>query len=293
MILDSALNSFLTQLVADGRSPHTVAQYERHLRAFGYWLGREAACATLGDLEHETIARYMSSPEARTRPDGRPRKPTTMNAMRSSLRGFFHYLHRSGAIGSDPARVLRSARVGERRPTPMKEPEVTRLFETLRCDDSSATRRDHALFAFLLGTGARLGSALALRVEDLELDAGEALLRELKGGGEQRVFLSDDVVQLLRHLLRTRTSGAVFLGHGDQSLTTRHARRRFSVWLDRAGLPKGYSPHSLRHTFATRLYQRTGDIALTKEALGHACISSTMVYARASQDQVRAAVLAV
>lgn len=60
----------------------------------------------------------------------------------------------------------------------------------LAAGTSAAARRDHALVAFLLDTGARLSSALALDVADLDLHAGYATLRELKGGGTLEVFLS-------------------------------------------------------------------------------------------------------
>jgi site-specific recombinase XerC len=214
-----------------------------------------------------------------------------MNALRSSVRGFFAYLHRSGRLASDPARVVRMARTGSSVPQPLKPAEAEQLRKTLATATTKADRRDQALFSFLLATGARLSSALAMQVSDLDLDSGEARLRELKGGGTLTVYLDANLVQLLRRELDDRSDGPVFGSSTGKRLTARHAQRRFEHWRDRAGLPKRYSPHSLRHTFATRLYERTGDILVVKEALGHKAIGSTMVYARASADRVRAAVL--
>ncbi|MBI5433295.1 MAG: tyrosine-type recombinase/integrase [Planctomycetes bacterium] len=64
--------------------------------------------------------------------------------------------------------------------------------------------------------------------------------------------------------------------------------RRLELWLDRAGLPHR-GAHALRHSFATRLYQRTGDVLLVKEALGHRSVVSTLVYAQADEGRLRRA----
>jgi integrase/recombinase XerC len=74
-------------------------------------------------------------------------------------------------------------------------------------------------------------------------------------------------------------------------LSPRHVQRRFEEWLAKAGVRARYSPHSLRHSFALGLYERTGDVLLVQAALGHRAISSTLVYARASAERVRAAVV--
>jgi site-specific recombinase XerC len=144
----------------------------------------------------------------------------------------------------------------------------------------------------MAATGLRLSSALALDVEDLDLDRGEVQVRRVKGGGEQMVFLADAVRDRLRDHVGERLSGPLFLGRGGSRLGHRQAQRRFADWVQKARLRGGISPHSLRHGFALSLYERTGDLLLVQAALGHASITSTTVYAQASQERVRAAVLA-
>jgi integrase/recombinase XerD len=237
------------------------------------------------------VARFLAAAEADRRTESRSRRPGSLNALPSSLRGFFGYLEHAGVLKRNPARLLRMARVGGREPRAMPERDVERLVATLRAAGGWQARRDLALFAFLLATGARLGSAMALEVGDLDLGDGTATLREVKGGGEQRVFLRADVVELLSALVGTRRTGAVFLGRNGEPLTPRQAQRRFTGWLELAGIRGHYSPHSLRHTFALGLYERTGDVLVVQAALGHRSIASTLVYARASAERVRAAVI--
>ena len=109
MTLDDALDRFLTQLRADGRSVHTRRQYRRHVRLFAAWWRDVGAGGDVGAVSHEDVARFLASREARTRRDGGEKKATTVNTLRSSLRGFFGYLHRAGYIAADPTRLVRRA----------------------------------------------------------------------------------------------------------------------------------------------------------------------------------------
>lgn len=291
MALDSPTSRFLTQLRADGRSPHTVRQYARHLALLTLWWGREGSGDDIDAIGHLGLASFLASDSALLRPDGGPKKAASMNALRTSLRGFFDYLTRSGALASNPARVVRMARVPVVAPRPLKPAEIAHLRSALAAATGTAGRRDRALFGFLIATGARLGSALAMEVTDVDLDAQEVHLSELKGGGALTVYANADATTLLREAIGERRRGPVFCAQGGGRLSTRHAQRRFEHWLEVAGIPPRYSPHSLRHTFASRLYERTGDILVVKEALGHKSVTSTMVYARAGADRVRKVVL--
>ena len=86
MHIEKALERYELQLQADGRSEHTVAQVRRHVRLLTEWLGGDVA---LEHVNHEDLARFLTSDVVRLRADGRPRKATSANALRSSLRTFF------------------------------------------------------------------------------------------------------------------------------------------------------------------------------------------------------------
>jgi integrase len=128
-------------------------------------------------------------------------------------------------------------------------------------------------------------------VRDVNLAAGTATVRELKGGGTMTVYLRAELVELLAAAVGDRRSGPVFAGRDGGHLSPRHVQRRLEAWLAKAGVRGRYSPHSLRHTFGTALYELTGDVLLVQAALGHRAISSTLVYARASAERVRSSVV--
>ena len=120
-------------------------------------------------------------------------------------------------------------------------------------------------------------------------DAGELTVRTAKGDWPMRVFLGQKIREHLRRFIADRVTGPLFVGRTGGRLTTRQAHRRFVLWARRAGVNSGASPHTLRHTCATRTYARSRDILVVKEVLGHRSIASTLVYAAVGQARLRQA----
>jgi len=287
-ILD-AMERFSTQLEADGRSLHTIRQYQRHVRLLSTWLSETGHDGSVTRVEQETVARFLAGPAARTRADGTAKRNSSVNAVRASLRGFFAYLARADLVPSDPTRLVRRARCGVPAPRGLSAEDQHRLMVTLSAATDAAGFRDLALFTLMMRAGIRLGSAISLDVEDLDLEHGSLYLRHAKGDRRDAVILPSDVAEHLREWLADRIAGPVFRGTHGERLSARHVQRRFTGWLRRSGITRHATPHTLRHTFATNLYQKTGDVLLVKDALHHRSIASTLVYARAGEERLRLA----
>ena len=281
MRIEAALERFVTQLQADGRSPHTIGQYRRHVRALSAWARPRR---DLSDLSHQDVAAFMASPRARVRPDGGVKKANSVNALRTSVRMFMRYAHDAGWIAENPARLLRPAICGRPLPRALSDDETNRLLGAI------SDPRDHALFHLLVGSGIRIGSALALDVEDLDLPRREILLRRAKGDRVERVYLPAQVHDELVGYLAGRESGPLFQTHAGDRLQARQAHRRLAGWLSKARITTPASPHSLRHTFATHLLRKTGDIVIVQKALRHRNIESTLRYAALDDRRVREAI---
>lgn len=289
MLIEDALRRYLVQLQADGRSPHTLKQYQRHVRLLARWLEGEGRDQEVETIDHEVLALFLVSDAATRRPDGRPKKATAMNTLRSSLRTFFGYLHAAGYVAANPARLIRPARCGTPPPRALSTDEQGRLLAALDAAATPEERRDRVLFRLMLATGIRIGSALGLDVEDVDLENGDLWLRRTKGDRPDRAFLPQDTVALLREHLANPGMGPLFTGRGGRRLSARHVQRRLRTRLVSAGITRPASPHSLRHTMATRLYEATGDVLLVKSALGHRSILSSVVYAQAVPRRLREA----
>jgi integrase/recombinase XerC len=290
MDLQQALQVYLLQLRADGRSPHTIKNYERHLGSLLDWLVKCGKSAALDEITPQVLAEFLVSDDVRASGRGGLRSTSTVNAVRTSLRVVFGWLHDAGHTRINPARLIRRAICSPPPPKALSEAQVERLCAALASATGVATERDRAMVALMLGSGVRIGSAVALDVADVDLANGVLTARCVKRDRVQPVYFGADVRAKLEQLLaRLPGPGPVFRSPNGQRMSVRHACRRITAWLDRAGVHDA-SPHSLRHTFATRLLARTGDVFLVQKALGHRSIASTAVYLTVSDDRLRGAV---
>ena len=148
--------------------------------------------------------------------------------------------------------------------------------------------RDRMLVELLLGTGMRIGSALALDVADLDFAHGEIALRTTKNDRPTTVVMPAAIAKRMKAFVAGRTEGPVFMAH-EHRVSMRHAQRRLSGWFETAGIA-GRSAHSLRHSFACSLLNRTGDLRLVQAAMNHASIVSTTIYTQVDKAKLRAAV---
>jgi integrase/recombinase XerD len=289
MLLATAVRRFAVQMEADGKSPLTIRVYVAELERMGRKLGTRVPVRR---IRPATLAEYLTSDACRLGRDGRARSARTLNRTKAAIRLLFAYLVDAGTLRESPARLLQNARLDPPLPVTLTEREERQFLHALAVEarESHVGRRDHVLFTLLLRSGMRLSAALALHVNHLDLSNGVAITNG-KHARVQRVFLPRDVVRLLRtHLKRTQiTSGPVFRGRGGR-LSARQVQFRFRHYTDLAGIDRPVTIHSLRHTFATRLRQRTGDLRVVQVALGHRHLATTEVYASVGEDEVRRAV---
>jgi site-specific recombinase XerD len=290
MRIEQALEKYILQLKGNGRSEHTVAQVRRHVRLFEAWLESTDKSTELAQVGHEHVALFLASDTVTKRADGNLRKPTSANALRSSLRCFFGFAHAAGYATANPARLVQRARCDRREPKALPDGDCDRLLAALSGARSPSELRDRALFLTLLSAGLRIGSALHLDVSDADLDAGELRLRRMKNGGEDVVFLPPATAKVLREYVGGRTSGPLFQASHGGRLTARSVHRRLEQWAERAGIAGRVHPHRLPHTFGTRLFRSTSNVLLVARALCHKSVASTAIYVRVDSTSVRAAV---
>jgi site-specific recombinase XerD len=251
------------------------------------WARDVGSCGERIDrIGHEDVARFLAADLATVRPDGRAKLATAMNCLRSSVRVFFRFCREAGYLREDPARMVRRALCAPPPPRALSDDEQRRLLSVLGKARTQEDRRDAMLFELMLATGIRVGSAIALDVADVDLQRGELRLRTAKGDRPDFVFLNRMIRARLKRYLKGCGNGPLFTARG-RRVSTRHVQRRFSLWIQRAGINHQASPHSLRHSFGMRVYRKSGDVLLTKEALRHRSIASTIVYARAEEGRLR------
>ena len=228
------------------------------------------------------IDEALTSPEVITS-TGSLRSRASMHRFRAAIRSFFSWAEQNGLVPENPAASLILHRLPRNPPRFLTETEKRRLLKELRSRSTVVAMRDRIIIELFLGTGIRLQELVDLDVEDVDLDAKHLRVRA-KGGVPQVKFLKSNLRSLLRsYLTLRRRSGdsecpALFLSNRGERLCERQVARRLQYWLKAAGIDKKLSPHALRHTFATHLYSRTGNILVVQRALGHQDLSTTQVY---------------
>lgn len=282
MKLSLAIKCFETQLRADGKSERTRQAYLRDLGKLKCWLKRDAQVSIINP---DTLARFLANGNCE------PKSPLTINRTKTALRVFFRFLTDAGNLSENPARLIRSTPTSRRAPGYLSPDETGRLLDAISQSDGPIARRDHVMFSLLLGTGIRLSSLVALSASDVNLAQGTLTITG-KGARQETVFLSARLRRVLNRYIRVQGTGngtPLFRSRNGTRLGPRQIQLRLQHWLEVAAITKPLSVHSLRHTFATRLYAKTGDLRLVQRALGHRHIATTEIYARVEDKALRKA----
>ena len=284
MKLSTAITRFHTQLRADGKSERTRQAYLRDLRKLRCWLGRDVSVSS---VTPDNLARFLVAQTANG-----SKAPLSVNRTKTALRVFFRFLTDADYITENPARLIRSTPADRRMPSYLSTDEARRLVATISGSKSTVASRDHVMFSLLLGTGIRLSSLVALDVGDVNLPQ-RSIAITAKGGRKDTVFLSAKLCRFLAPHIKAHAAtdpAPLFSSLRASRLCARQVQLRLQHWLKAAGITRQLSVHSLRHTFATRLYRQTGDLRLVQRALGHRHIATTEIYARVEDAALRKAI---
>lgn len=142
--------------------------------------------------------------------------------------------------------------------------------------------RNLCLIMLMLKAGLRAGEVLALKVDDVDLNAGKVHLAKSGAAQERTLWLDEDLIGLINKWLQTRPHQSLYLFTTlkGERLKDRYLREMVKRLARKAGITKDVHPHLLRSTFAVQLIRETNDIRLAQNALGHRDISTTQAYVK-------------
>ena len=274
--------SYLRMIEARSYAPDTLRYAAAALKLFVSELpaGRRALVA--GDLtlaEPRDLDSFIEAERARGI------APSTVNGRVSQLREFFHFLIEEGLMARHPvSRRRHRLAVPEALPRPMPDADLVRFF---RAVDSV---RDRLIFLLMLRCGLRVSEACALEWDAVDLPALSVRVNGGKGDVDRIAYLAPDVEQSLR-LWQARRAASPYLFPSRKAAGCHIGRRNVYVmmrkYLSDAGLDGRYSPHCLRHTFATHLLNAGVTLEVLKELMGHRSIRMTLRYAQLYDETKR------
>ena len=278
---------WLAHLRAERRlSPKTVEAYERDLRQCldflcAHW-GARVTLKRFSQLQAQDVRAFM----AMRRADD----IASRSLMRTlaGLRSFGRFLEREGKGKVGALSAIRAPKVGKSLPKPLPVAAAKRLADAdERAGETRETwilARDAAVMALLYGSGLRISEALGLKRRDVPRPGeGDVLVITGKGNKTRMVpvlqnvlALVADYVALCPHPLPPE--GPIFVGARGGPLSPRIIQLAMERLRGALGLPDSATPHALRHSFATHLLSRGGDLRAIQELLGHSSLSTTQVY---------------
>ena len=223
----------------------------------------------------------------------------------SALRSFYAYYYKREMIHSNPTVLIDVPKIHDKSIIRLDTDEVALLLDYIEhCGDSltgqkrvyyeKTKERDLAIVTLLLGTGIRVSECVGLDIEDVDFkNNGIKVTR--KGGNEMVVYFGEEVEKALKRYLEVRTGITPLAGH-EHALFYSAQRKRMGVqavenmvkkYSRQITTTKKITPHKLRSTYGTALYQETGDIYLVADVLGHKDVNTTKKHYAASDDARR------
>lgn len=254
---------------------HTIDHAGAVIMAFMHFLNKKGS--SLLALTRNDISAFVENEQ------DRGLKPVSIIFY---LRVIYAFIARQVELEVIPSEIMKpKIRMQE----PDALPKAIPKEDIVRILDAVSSVRDRALIMLLLRTGMRIGELLEVKVDDIVLHDQKILLYVGAKNYEGReVYYSADAEQALKQWLRTRdkTRRYLFYGRSDKPLNYVSAWSAMRKTLERAGLlDKGYSPHSLRHTFATEMINAGMRVEVLQQILGHQDIEMTLRYARLSDKR--------
>jgi integrase/recombinase XerC len=293
--LAAELVAWLGYLASERRmSPKTVEAYCRDVRQFlaflSQHLARRVTLTALGKLEPQDVRAFMAA----RRGDGISSR--SLMRMLAGARSFARFLERNGKGKVGALAAVRTPKLAKTLPKPLAIPAAKRITDTeLRAGEERepwVLARDAAVLALLYGSGLRISEALSLKSKDAPASGGGDALTVIGKGNKARMVpvlpqvmkLVADYVALCPYDLPA--DGPLFVGAKGGALSPRIVQLTMARLRGALGLPETATPHALRHSFATHLLARGGDLRAIQELLGHASLSTTQIYTAVDTERL-------
>ena len=289
------IGRWLGYLGAERRmSPRTLEAYQRDAGQFlGFLaehLGGAPSLKQLAKLTPQDVRAFMASRRAAGIGSG-----SLMRAL-AGARSFARFLERNGKGKVGALSAVRAPKVAKTLPKPLAIGAAKRITDTdLRAGEERepwVLARDAAVLALLYGSGLRISEALGLRRQDVPAPGkGDVVTVTGKGNKRRMVPVLNSVLTSIADYVSlcpfdVLADGPLFLGARGGPLSPRIVQFAMARLRGALGLPDTATPHALRHSFATHLLARGGDLRAIQELLGHASLSTTQIYTAVDTERL-------
>lgn len=224
----------------------------------------------------------------------------------ASIKTLYHYFYKQERIKNNPTSIVDMPKIYEKPIIRLDVDEVARLLDLIESGEELTEKqkvyheftrkRDLAIVAVLLGTGIRVSECVGINLEDIDFNYNGIKITR-KGGNETIIYFSREVEEILRDYIKERKTkvckdidNPLFLSLQNRRISVRSVQLLVKKYSSHVTTLKKITPHKLRSTYGTQLYQETGDIYLVADVLGHKDVNTTKRhYAQMDDERKRKA----
>ena len=282
-----AIDLFIDDLWAQkGLAQLTLKAYQQDLKSFANWLHEQGV--KLQNASQANIQGYLSrrfSNGASARSNAR---------LLSTLKQYYRYLVKKGDRIDNPTALISAPKVHQVLPPTLSEEDVGKLIDSPDTE-SSYGLRDRSMLEMMYSSGLRVSELVSLQVNQINTRLGLVRLTG-KGNkervipvGEEALFWLTRYLEVARpRLIRdTVINDALYLSSRGSAITRQAFWQHIKKYSLSAGIKTVYSPHSLRHAFATHLLNHGADLRTVQLLLGHSSLSTTQIYTHIAQARLQ------
>jgi integrase/recombinase XerC len=268
-------------------SQHTVISYQTDLTGFFDFIIIQFGETPLNQITHTFIRSWLAS----LKDEGLSAK--SINRKISTLKSFFKYQVKIGAVKQTPMAKVISPKAEKRLPNFVADKDITTLFEHVEFPDTWKGQTERLLLSLFYQTGMRLNEAIQLK--EGSVNFSNNTLKVLGKGNKERVIpIQKELKNELQDYLKKKktnfdssASDNLLVSEKGKPLQPRAVYTSVKAYLSLVTTIQKRSPHVLRHTFATHLMNNGADLNAVKELLGHSSLAATQVYTHNTIEKLK------
>ena len=283
MTTAQSIELFGKTLTGNNYSDNTIRAYKDDLRQFLGWVGKSRV-----DWDNPVRFSRIDIIEFLNHLAAVNDTGNTRVRKLSAIRKFFHFLKANNIIAGNPAETIESPIKEEKDPEVLFRNEYKALLF-----EASTNPRDYAILQVFLQTGLRVGELVNLKIDDIDLDNKNLIVRQGKGRKDRTIPLEDQSTNALKNYLVFRASQIIiepeplFLAKNGTSMAVRTVRHTVHKYLEIAGIRKKASVHTLRHTFGSHKIDKGMSLPELQKLLGHKKMETTYKYVHLAKANLR------
>ena len=266
-------------------SENTVLSYARDLKGFCRFM-KESGVLDPAKVNRTNVMAYVYELQKQQKAGA------TVSRNIASIRSFFQFLQRKGAVTENPAADLELPKVEKKVPEILSLEKVELLLEQPSGEEDKEVR-DKAMLELLYATGIRVTELISLKVEDINLPleyircGSDAKSRIIPIGAQAKFSLRRYLEKVREHMILRPDEETLFVNCNGKPMTRQGFWKIIKAYAKKAGIEEDITPHMLRHSFAAHLIENGADLRSVQEMLGHSDISTTQIYTKLTNQKLK------